>query len=86
MAASVLNSDRAVEMSVYVIRAFVKYRSILAHHEEFSRRLAELEGRLSNHDKSLQTIVHSLRDLLEDRASSSPRPIGFRNADSSRKR
>jgi len=81
MVASVLSSDRAVEMSVYVIRAFVKFRSILANHEDFSHRLTELEGRITSHDASLQKIVNALRGLLQDTPNDAPRSIGFRTKD-----
>jgi hypothetical protein len=56
MAATVLNSPRAVEMSVYVVRAFVKLRELLVSNKELARRLDELEARiekkLATHDQA----------------------------------
>jgi hypothetical protein len=50
MAASVLNSDRAVQMSVYVVRAFVQLRAVLLDHKALSDKLASLERRVSHHE------------------------------------
>jgi phage regulator Rha-like protein len=76
MAASVLSSQRAVEMSILVVRAFVKLRSILAAHRELASKLDELERRLSTHDRQLVSLFDALRRLTApgDRAG---RPIGF---------
>jgi hypothetical protein len=49
MAASVLNSYRAIEVSIYVVRAFVKLREMLRTHKELARKLAELEKRIGFH-------------------------------------
>jgi aromatic ring-opening dioxygenase LigB subunit len=49
MAASVLNSYRAIEVSIYVARAFVKLREMLRTHKELARKLAELEKRIGFH-------------------------------------
>ena len=56
MAATILNSPRAVEMSVYVVRAFVQLREMLASNKELARRFAQLETRL---DKKLTAHVSS---------------------------
>ena len=64
MAANVLNSDRAVEMSVYVIRAFVRMRAALVQHEDLARRLAEIEQTLIGHDRALRDLYARIRALL----------------------
>ena len=76
MAASVLSSQRAVEMSILVVRAFVKLRGILAAHRELAAKLDELERRLSAHDRQLVSLFDAIRRLMApgDRAG---RPIGF---------
>jgi hypothetical protein len=51
MAANVLNTRRAVEMSVFIVRAFVKLRMTIAGHKELGRKLAQLEKRLAEHDE-----------------------------------
>jgi hypothetical protein len=58
MAATILNSPRAIEMSVYVVRAFVQLRDLLASSRELAQKFAELERKVSSHD---QAIVASSR-------------------------
>lgn len=77
MAASVLNSPRAVEMSVYVVRAFVRLRDVARTHSEVAKQLAALESRVTAHDEDLKQVLGALRLLLETPARSR-RPIGFR--------
>ena len=77
MLASVLNSPRAVEMSIYVVRAFVQLRVMIVDHKELAARLEELEGKVSGHDQALQTIVAAVRQLTNP-PPAPPRPrIGF---------
>lgn len=76
MAASVLNSRRAVEMSVYVVRAFVQLRDLLSSQKVLAEQVAKLERRISHHDNSLAEIIDALRSLME-RPSPIKRGIGF---------
>ncbi len=76
MAASVLNSDRAVEMSVYVVRAFVQLRAVLLDHKALADKLAALERRVSHHDNSLAEVIEAIRALMAQ-PKSAHRPIGF---------
>jgi hypothetical protein len=77
MAASVLNSPKAVEASIYVVRAFVKLRRFLASHAEIAHKLAELEQRIGTHDSHIQAIIKALRQLMAP--PKKPRhKIGFR--------
>lgn len=76
MAASVLNSDRAVEMSVYVVRAFVQLRELMLNHKALAQKLTELERRVSDHDHSLLDVIEALRELTAA-PKVSKRPIGF---------
>ena len=76
MAASVLNSPQAVEMSVFVVRAFVRLREWLAGHQELAARLEELEARVAKHDNTLATLVATIRQMAT--APATPRrPMGF---------
>src|SRR6266849_2330156 len=77
MAANVLYSRRAGQMSVYVVRAFVRLRAILATHKELDKKLAELERRVKSHDEHIQSLFEAIRHLM---APELPRPrrIGFR--------
>jgi hypothetical protein len=80
MAASVLNSPRAVEMSVYVVRAFVRLREILASNRELARRFDELEARLEKkltaHDEAIAAILSAIRELMNPETPKR-RGIGF---------
>ena len=76
MAASVLNSARAVEMSVYVVRAFVRLRDLARTHAELAKQLAALERRVTGHDDELKQVLAALRHLLAPSAALR-RPIGF---------
>jgi hypothetical protein len=78
MAASVLNSPKAVEVSVFVVRAFVKLRELLFTHKELANKFTELESRLANHDVAIHQILAAIRQLM-DVPPARPKPkIGFR--------
>ena len=80
MAATILNSPRAVEMSVYVVRAFVQLRELLASNKEVARRFAQLETRLdkklTTHDEAIAAILSAIRQLMHPPIPKR-RPIGF---------
>ena len=80
MAATILNSQLAVEMSVYVVRAFVKLRELVSSNGELAQKLAELERSLAALDKRTQHQFKEVYDAI--RALMTPpiprkRPIGF---------
>jgi hypothetical protein len=77
MAANVLNSPRAVSMSVYIIRAFVKMREDLAANAAILKRLAEIDKTLLVHDSALRDIYQRLRPLLEPPPAPPKPEIGF---------
>jgi len=64
MAASVLNTRRAIEASIFVVRAFVKLREILATHKELAQKLMDLERRLEDHDESIGAIFEAIQQLM----------------------
>jgi hypothetical protein len=76
MAASVLNSPKAIEMSILVVRAFVKIRSILATHRQLAVKLGELERKLSAHDRHIVALFDAVRGLMTPLARPKGR-IGF---------
>jgi len=85
MAANVLNSRRAVQMSVFVVRAFVKMRSVLTDTRDLARKLAvlekELKGRLDIHEATIVTILQRVMDILDPPPAPLPpkrRRVGFR--------
>ncbi len=77
MAASVLNSSQAVQMSVFVVRAFVRLRGLVVSQTSLVEKLAELECRVVGHDDELRAIVETIRQLLQP-PTPSRRRIGFR--------
>lgn len=76
MAATVLNSKRAIEMSIFVVRAFVGMRQALAVNRHIVSKLSELEARLDSHDAEIQDLVDAIRELMAPLPANSRR-IGF---------
>jgi hypothetical protein len=76
MAATVLNSERAVEMSLFVVRAFVRLRDMLANNHELAAKIDELERRLDTHDASIQDLIEAIKELMAPDPPSG-RKIGF---------
>jgi hypothetical protein len=77
MVANILRSARATEMSVYVVRAFVKQREVLASNAVILKRLAEIDKTLLGHDLSLQVLWKRLQPLLAPPPEKPKRRIGF---------
>ncbi|MFZ2301121.1 MAG: ORF6N domain-containing protein [Gallionella sp.] len=77
MAASVLNSPRAIETSVHVVRAFVHMRELLSGHKELAQKLAQLERKVGAHDKAIAEIINAIRQLMAPEEPKKKRPIGF---------
>ncbi|HYQ86375.1 MAG TPA: ORF6N domain-containing protein [Bacteroidota bacterium] len=85
MAANVLNSDRAVQMSIFVVRAFIKMRQTMATNRALMEKLHELEKkltqRLDTHEQAIVYVLEELKKLLEPPRLPEPkkRSIGFRH-------
>ena len=77
MASNVLKSSRALSMSIYVVRAFIRLRETLALHKDLAQKLSELERKVQSHDSELQAIVNALRQLMEP-LEQPRKEIGFR--------
>jgi len=76
MLSSVLRSERAVQVNVAIMRAFVSLRRMLAGNDALSRKLAELERQLENHDKGIKTLFDAIRQLMTPQEKPR-REIGF---------
>jgi len=74
MAASVLNTPRAVQVSLYVVRAFVGLRDALAAHKDLERRLNQLE---SKYDRQFKAVFDAIRELVRPPQPEKRRRIGF---------
>jgi hypothetical protein len=77
MAANVLRSKRAVQMSLFVVRAFIKMREQLLNRAELEKRLGEIEKVLLSHDAALRDLYQKIRPLLLPPPEPSRRKIGF---------
>lgn len=80
MAACVLSSPQAAEMSIYVVRAFVRLREAIAGNRDLAHRIADLErriaGRLTDHDQAIADLLAAIRQLMTS-PEPKKRPIGF---------
>ena len=65
MLSSVLNSDRAVQVNIRIMRIFVKIREILSAHKDLARKLDHLEQKVSGHDVDIRQIFDAIRQLME---------------------
>lgn len=76
MAATVLNSKRAIEMSVFVVRAFVRMREMLGKNRRLAAKINELDRRLETHDTAIQDLIDAIKELMAPEEGSK-RKIGF---------
>ena len=77
MAATILNSARAIEVSVLVVRAFVQMRETILVHAELGKRLDELERKVGTHDRAIGQIFDAIRQLTQLPEIRKRRRIGF---------
>jgi phage regulator Rha-like protein len=76
MLSSVLNSERAIEVNVAIIRAFVHLRKMVSSHKELARKLNELEQHLQDHDEQIQAIFEAIQQLIS-LPENSKKKIGY---------
>jgi hypothetical protein len=77
MVATVLNSDRAVEMSVFVVRAFVRLREMLSTNRRVAAKLAQLERRIKGHDTVIEDLIEAIQEMMSPEPVKEG-PIGFK--------
>jgi hypothetical protein len=77
MAAGVLNTSRAIEVSVFIVRAFVKVRQMVAGHKDLQRKIAQIERRLTDHDEKIIELVNLIKQLLNPEPPPKKRRIGY---------
>ena len=73
MASMVLNSQRATEVSVHVVRAFIELRNLIASNKDLAAKLKRLETKVDSHDQAIAGLIDSLRQAPAPKR----RPIGF---------
>ncbi len=76
MASMVLNSARATEVSVHVVRAFIELRNLVAGNKELASKMKRLERKVDSHDQAITGLIDSMRQLLAP-PDPKKRPIGF---------
>jgi hypothetical protein len=76
MLSSVLHSERAVQVNIAVMRAFVKLRQMISTHKELAHKLSELERKIERHDSEIQAIFAAIRQLMAP-PSKPAKKIGF---------
>jgi hypothetical protein len=80
MLASVLNSDRAIEVNIQIVRIFTRMREMLLNNREILLNLEKLERKVDRHDENIQVIFAYLKQLLHPKKEPRPR-VGFRRND-----
>jgi len=78
MLSSVLNSERAIQVNIAIMRTFVKLKSILSTHKELAHKLNELERKIEKHDVDIQSIFEAIRQLMASPPEKPRRMIGFK--------
>jgi len=78
MLSSVLNSERAIQVNILIMRAFTKLREILLTHKELAAKVEALEKKYAEHDQTIKEIFEAIKQLLEPPLTKEKRIIGFR--------
>jgi hypothetical protein len=76
-AANVLNSSHAVDISVYIVRTFVRLREMIIANKELADKLDSLEQKLASHDQAIVGLINTMRELMAPPPATNKRPIGF---------
>jgi len=78
MLSSVLNSDRAININIQIVRTFIKIRELLTTDDVLQRKIMELEKKYGSHDEKIKNIFTTLNLLLMDEKSKPKKGIGFK--------
>jgi len=77
MLSSVLNSQRAIQVNIQIIRVFIKLREMVLGHKDLKRKIEILERKYKGHDHQIQTIFQVIHELLEPSEKKPQKKIGF---------
>ena len=77
MLSSVLNSHRAIEVNIAIMRAFIHLRRMIASHKELAKKLKELEHHIKDHDEKIRAIFEAIQQLISLPPDDSKKKIGF---------
>ena len=79
MLASVLNSDKAIEVNIQIVRVFTQIRQMLSDHTELRLEIEKIKKKVDNHNKNIEIVFQYLDELLEKKENQKPRKqIGFK--------
>jgi len=78
MLSSILDSERAIQVNIAIMRAFVKLKQILSMNKELAHKLAELEHKIEKHDGDIQAIFEAIRRLMAPPSVKAKPQIGFK--------
>jgi phage regulator Rha-like protein len=81
MLSSVLNSERAIQVNILIMRAFTKLKEVLLTHKELTTKIEDLEKKYASHDEAIRTIFEAIKQLLEPPPVKQKPPIGFHTYD-----
>ncbi|MDO8527296.1 MAG: ORF6N domain-containing protein [Deltaproteobacteria bacterium] len=76
MLSTVLNSERAIQVNIEIMRAFVQLRALLATHKDLAQKLAQMEKK---YDHQFKIVFDAIRDMMTQPSAKPKNPIGFRN-------
>jgi hypothetical protein len=77
MLSSVLNSERAIQVNIAIMRVFVHIREMIVTQKDFSQKLKEIEAKIENHEVNIQTIFEAIRELMSPPPDDPKPKIGF---------
>jgi len=77
MLASVLNSKRAIDMSIFVVRAFIKMRKIISSYKDILKKLNEFEKKIKEHDEKIEIVFKVIKEMLIPQEVKKKKRIGF---------
>lgn len=80
MLSTVLNSEKAIDVNIRIMRVFAQLRQMIISHKEFALKLAELEHKVKDHDENIQTIFEAIRQMMVVEEKSKRR-IGFHDGE-----
>ena len=64
MAATVLNSEPAIQMSIFIVRAFVRLREVISTHKELAQKVEALERKIAHHDVQITSLINAIKRLI----------------------
>lgn len=85
MLASVLNSDRAIEISIHVVRAFIKLRELLATHKDLILEIDKIKRDQKNQNQKINSVINIISQMLNPPVDENKEPIGFKEREKKKK-